>query len=195
MSAGSRLILELPEWLTALGPDIDKTYPTTENRMALVIRLADLNIRHGTGGPFGAGIFNMTTGQLIAPGVNVVLSAGCSILHAEMVAITLAQQRLGTYDLAADPNNSYELVSSTEPCAMCYGAVPWSGVRRLVCGARDEDARALGFDEGPKLADWVAPLERRGIEVVRDVKREASVEVLERYLKNGGIIYNSRITH
>lgn len=192
MNAGSRLILELPEWLAALQPDIEKSYPLLEDRMAMVIRLADLNIRHRTGGPFGAGIFHMKTGQLVAPGVNLVLSVGCSILHAEMVAITLAEQRLGTYDLAADPNNSYELVSSTEPCAMCYGAVPWSGVRRMVCGARDEDARALGFDEGPKLKDWVTPLKRRGIEVVHDVCRKESVAVLRRYLETGGVIYNSK---
>jgi hypothetical protein len=34
-----------------------------------------------------------------------------------------------------------------------FGAVPWSGVRRLACGARDEDASDIGFDEGPKMAD------------------------------------------
>jgi len=28
-----------------------------------------------------------------------------------------------------------------------------SGVQQPVCGARDEDARAIGFDEGPKLTD------------------------------------------
>ena len=46
-------------------------------------------------------------------------------------------------DLLAD-----EMVASTQPCAMCLGATPWSGIRRLVCGARDEDAEEIGFDEG-----------------------------------------------
>jgi tRNA(Arg) A34 adenosine deaminase TadA len=74
---------------------------------------------------------------------------------------------------------------------MCFGAVPWSGVRRLVCGARDEDARAIGFDEGPKLADWVTALNDRGITVLRDVLRDDAVAVLRDYIASGGIIYNA----
>jgi len=64
--------------------------------------------------------------------------------------------------------------------------------RRLVCGARDEDARAIGFDEGPKRADWVQTLEARGIAVVRDVRRRQAREVPAQYRRDGGIIYNSR---
>lgn len=86
----------------------------------------------------------------------------------------------------------HDLVTSCEPCAMCFGAVPWSGVRGLVCGARDEDARAIGFDEGPKLESWVRALEQRGIEVVRDVHRVVARRVLEDYAIAGGPIYNSR---
>ena len=85
-----------------------------------------------------------------------------------------------------------ELVSSTEPCAMCFGALPWSGIRRLVCGARDGDARGIGFDEGPKLSSWVSALEGRDIEVVLDVCRDESVKVLKKYLDDGGLICNSR---
>jgi tRNA(Arg) A34 adenosine deaminase TadA len=47
------------------------------------------------------------------------------------------------------------MVVSTEPCALCLGAIPWSGIRRLVCGARDEDARSIGFDEGEKVPYWI----------------------------------------
>jgi tRNA(Arg) A34 adenosine deaminase TadA len=74
---------------------------------------------------------------------------------------------------------------------MCFGASPWSGVRRLVCGARDEDARAIGFDEGPKLADWITALNDRGIAVLRDVLRDEAVGVLKDYIEAGGIIYNA----
>lgn len=75
---------------------------------------------------------------------------------------------------------------------MCLGAIPWSGVSRLVCGARDEDARRIGFDEGDKPSDWIGRLRKRGIEVVRDVSRTEAVSVLEEYARNGGIIYNGR---
>jgi tRNA(Arg) A34 adenosine deaminase TadA len=76
---------------------------------------------------------------------------------------------------------------------MCYGAVVWSGVSRLVCGARKQDAEAIGFDEGPKPENWIAELEARGIHVITDVRREKATAVLRDYVKQGGIIYNSRI--
>jgi tRNA(Arg) A34 adenosine deaminase TadA len=73
---------------------------------------------------------------------------------------------------------------------MCYGALPWSGISRLACGARDADARAVGFDEGPKLDDWIEQLNARGIDVVRDVLRGDAVAVLHDYAASGGTIYN-----
>jgi hypothetical protein len=74
---------------------------------------------------------------------------------------------------------------------MCFGAIPWSGVSRLVCGARDADARAAGFDEGPKLKDWVGALAERGIEVVRDVLHAEATAVFAEYAAAGGAIYNA----
>jgi tRNA(Arg) A34 adenosine deaminase TadA len=183
---------QLPAWLAGFLPPAETVYATAEARMKLVIDLAKQNIAHATGGPFGAAVFNMATGQLVAPGVNLVVPHNCAILHAEMVAITIAQQVLGHYDLGADGLPPCELVTSTEPCAMCFGAVPWSGVRRLVCGARDEDARAIGFDEGPKLLDWADHLTLRGIEVVRDVCRQEAAAVLQQYMATAGHIYNAR---
>ncbi|WP_217995186.1 hypothetical protein [Methylogaea oryzae] len=73
---------------------------------------------------------------------------------------------------------------------MCLGATLWSGVKSLLCGARDEDARAIGFDEGPKPADWADQLRRRGIAVTRDVMRDEACKVLQRYKNQGGTIYN-----
>jgi tRNA(Arg) A34 adenosine deaminase TadA len=75
---------------------------------------------------------------------------------------------------------------------MCFGAIPWSGVRRVVTGARDADARSIGFDEGPKMQDWRSELEKRGIATLCDVSREAASQVLLNYSLQGGKIYNSR---
>ena len=143
-----QVTLELPGWVEELLPDPRGTYPTEEDRMRLVVELSRLNVERGTGGPFGAAIFERETGRLLAPGVNLVVPASCSVAHAEMVAIMIAQQVAGDFDLGGGGKPAYELYASTEPCAMCLGATPWSGVRGLLCGARDEDARAVGFDEG-----------------------------------------------
>ena len=61
-----------------------------------------------------------------------------------------------------------------------------------MCGARDEDARAVGFDEGAKLPDWITALEERGISVKRDVLREDAARVLRDYANSGGEVYNAR---
>lgn len=184
--------VSLPGWVEEALPDPERTYPTEEDRMRLVVELSQLNVDHGTGGPFGAGVFDLSTGRLVAPGVNLVASFNLSFAHAEMVALMVAQRVVGHYDLGGEGMPARELVASTEPCSMCLGATPWSGVRRLVCGAREEDARAIGFDEGPKMADWVAALERRGISVVRDVCRTEAAAVLRHYAESGGAIYNAR---
>jgi hypothetical protein len=65
-------------------------------------------------------------------------------------------------------------------------------VERLICGARDEDARAIGFDEGDKPPDWTQRLRARGIEVITDLRREEAAEVLASYARAGGVIYNGR---
>jgi tRNA(Arg) A34 adenosine deaminase TadA len=160
--------------------------------MDLVTTLSKLNIEKCTGGPFGAGVFRADTHQLVAPGVNLVLSSQSSLAHAEMVAIMMAQQVLRLHDLGATGLPPHELVTSCEPCTMCLGAICWSGVRHLVCGARGSDAEAVGFDEGPKPANWVTELEQRGITVTLDIGRNKASSVLQQYIQNGGEVYNSR---
>ena len=186
------IAIELPAWLSDFMAGDDKIYAEPESRMQLAINLARQNIEQQTGGPFGAAIFDMEKHTLLAAGVNLVLPSSCSMAHAEMVAISIAQKKLATFDLGAKESPRYELVTSTEPCAMCFGALPWSGIRHLSCGARDEDARAIGFDEGPKMANWKEALEERGISVETDICRDEAAAVLKAYAINSGAIYNGR---
>jgi tRNA(Arg) A34 adenosine deaminase TadA len=137
-------------------------------------------------------VFDAQNHTLVAPGVNMVISQGCSIAHAEILALALAQRRLRSHDLGAPGVPACELITSAAPCAMCLGAIPWSGVRRVVCGAREEDVRAVGFDEGDKPAHWPRALERRGIAVVEDVRRSEAKAVLQEYVRGGGLVYNGR---
>ena len=124
--------------------------------------------------------------------MNRVTTQGLSILHAEMVAFAVAQKKLGTYDLGGAEMPAHELVASTEPCAMCFGATPWSGVKRIITGARDSDARKIGFDEGPKMVNWKEELNNRGIEVISEIQRQKAASVLIEYSSSRGKIYNSR---
>ncbi|MDD5297843.1 MAG: nucleoside deaminase [Rhodocyclaceae bacterium] len=181
----------LPSWIEEFA----REYSVVENpaaRMAFVIAASRRNAEEKTGGPFAAAIFQKDTGKLVSLGVNLVTPQGLSMLHAEMVAFALAQRRLGTYDLGKKGLAQHELVASSEPCAMCFGAIFWSGVRRVVCAAEDADVRSIGFDEGPKLPHWQETLRSRGIEVVCGTGRQEAAAVLARYAESGGHIYNSR---
>jgi tRNA(Arg) A34 adenosine deaminase TadA len=182
--------IEIPAWVAHFLADRPKVFAAVEDRMHFVITLARENVERQSGGPFGAAVFD-AKGNLVAPGINIVVASNCSILHAEMIAIAMAQRKLRRYDIGNGGTDAHELVTSAEPCAMCFGAIPWSGVSRLVCGARDEDARRIGFDEGPKLSGWQDALESRGIRVVRDVLRKEAAEVLDLYVRLGGPIYNA----
>jgi tRNA(Arg) A34 adenosine deaminase TadA len=179
--------LTLPAWIEECCGDPGRAYRDAGERLRLAVELARLNVERDTGGPFGAAVFDLSTFRLVAAGVNRVIPESCSVAHAETMAIMLAQKRLGTFDLRAVGN--FELATSAEPCAMCYGALPWSGIRRLAYGATREDVQAIGFDEGDKPADWDRALEARGIEVVHALLRAEAREALEQYRRRNGRIY------
>ena len=184
--------LRLPGWVTDFCERWGAPFTTVAERMQFVIALAEENVERGTGGPFAAAVFDYERHILVAPGVNLVTPSSCSAAHAEIVALMIAQQIMGTHDLGSKGLPALELASSTEPCAMCMGALPWSGVRRLVCAARGEDAMAIGFDEGAKPQQWRQALEQRDIEVISDIERGAAAAVLRDYAQRGGEIYNGR---
>lgn len=183
--------LELPAWVRPWLAARPASFASLEDKVGLVLDLAREHVECCTGGPFAAGIFEQGSGRVVAVGVNLVVPSSACIAHAEMVAFALAGQHLSSFHLGtATP---VVLVASAEPCAMCLGAVPWSGVSQVVCSASDEDARAIGFDEGLKPGDWATHLEARGIEVVRGVQREAGRAVLRRYVELGGAVYNGTV--
>jgi tRNA(Arg) A34 adenosine deaminase TadA len=184
------LVFRIPIWLQDHFAHLPEIMPDLSQRMNIAIELSRLNIENRSGGPFGAAVFSVESHRLISVGTNLVVSANASILHAEIVALTLAQQKLGSYNLNSLESETFELVTSTEPCAMCFGAIHWSGIRKLICGAREKDAQSIGFDEGPKTKNWDIKLQKNGISVIKDVCRENAIEILRQYQKEQGIIYN-----
>ena len=92
--------LPIPEWLEVWAARVPEIFPDKNQRMALAIDLARTNLQYG-GGPFGAAVFNQHTGELIAPGVNWVVPGKSSLLHAEVMALALAEQTLGSYELGS----------------------------------------------------------------------------------------------
>jgi tRNA(Arg) A34 adenosine deaminase TadA len=187
------ITLTMPEWLEEESATWPETLPTIEDRMRRVIGLARLNYERGTGGPFAAAVCEKRSGRLIALGVNRVVPMHCSSAHAEIMALSLAQQRLGTFDLGGPCLPEHQLVVNWRPCAMCYGAILWSGVRSLALAGSDEMMERLtGFDEGPMHPNWVEELARRGIDVVDGVLRQEAIELFQAFGQSGSPVYNGR---
>ncbi len=193
MTIHSHCSFELPAWVKPFLADWHQPLSSISGRMQLAIALSRESVMKKTGGPFGAVVVHEKTGELVSVGINLVTTAGLSIAHAEMVALSLAQLSVGQWNLSH--SGPLQLVTSCEPCAMCFGALPWSGISSLICGARKQDAEAAGFDEGDKPGQWVKSLQRRDIEVERGVLRSDAAAVLAFYGDSGGSIYNASHGH
>lgn len=180
----TRLELNLPDWITPLTA----AWPPAGDdsaRMNLVLELARTSIERDAGGPFAAAVF--AGDRVVAVGINRVLPERNSVLHAEILALMWAERHFQSHSLSPWPRLT--LVSSCEPCAMCLGAILWSGIRRVVSGASREDAEAAGFDEGPVFPASHAYLRERGVEWIGGVERERAAALFELYRAWGGGLY------
>jgi tRNA(Arg) A34 adenosine deaminase TadA len=187
------LTLTLPSWFGPVADGLPAVVPAVEDRVGLVIELAGWNVAARSGGPFAAAVFERDSGRLVSVGVNQVVPSGLSCAHAEFVAISLAQVRLGTWDLGGPDLPAHQLVVSWAPCVMCFGSVLWSGVVDLVlAGAGPELEAITGFDEGPMPARWEGELAVRGITLRVGIRRDEAVAVFRAYADSGEPVYNGR---
>ena len=189
----TRFELSLPDWASDALAASPERLPTIEDRMRWVIELARANFERDTGGPFAAGVFELATGRVVSIGVNRVVPGRCSSAHAEVVALSLAQHALGGHDLGGPGQPAHQIVVNWAPCAMCCGAICWSGVRDVVIAGSGPEMEALtGFDEGPIHPEWPGELRRRGIAVRDGLLRDESLEAFRQFGASGRTVYNGR---
>ena len=106
--------------------------------------------------PVGALIVNKV-GEIISIGKNEREKDSDPTAHAEIVAIRGAGEKLGSWRL-----DNLTLIVTLEPCVMCAGAILQSRIKRLVFGAFDQKAGAVGSS----------------LDVIRDVRALNKVEVV-----------------
>ncbi len=169
-----RIIIDQPGWLERFA-DPAQVYETDEAKMDLVISLARENLRQGTGLPFGAAIFDRRTNTPVGLGSNLVSRSNNSILHAETMAIMSAQAGLQGCLLGEDQGHRFELIASSEPCAMCLGAAWYAGLRRVVHGTLGPDIRPYGYGLGPGLSDLEAFFNGTEFEIKGGVRRKEAL--------------------
>jgi tRNA(Arg) A34 adenosine deaminase TadA len=132
--------------------------------LKLAIETASDNIKE-QGGPFGAVI--VSKGKIISCAGNSVVTGHDPTAHAEVQAIRMAADAMGTHDLS-----SCVIYSSCEPCPMCLGAIYWAGIRRLVYASDRYRAAASGFDDEMIYTELSLVHEKRSIVMNRGMKDE-----------------------
>ncbi len=117
------------------------------------------------GGPFGACL--VRGDEVLAVAHNTVLKDLDPTCHGEITAIRLAALKLQSYDLSG-----CEIYSTTEPCPMCFAAIHWARLGRVIYGTAIGEVAQLGFNEltigspadagpGPEPGGHLSGLSRR----------------------------------
>jgi tRNA(adenine34) deaminase len=129
--------------------------------MQQVISLAQ-EVKSSGDVPVGALIVN-EAGEIVSFGKNEREKDNDPTAHAEILAIRRAGEKLGSWRL-----EDLTLVVTLEPCVMCAGTILQSRLKRLVFGAFDQKAGAVGSC----------------LDVIRDVRALSKVEVVSGVLEN-----------
>jgi len=117
-----------------------ETNETIDHYLRLAAEEARRGVSAGDGGPFGAVIVHR--GEIIAAAHNEVIRRNDPTAHAEILAIRKAGESLGRFHL-----NGCELYCTGEPCPMCFSAIHWAHLDRVVYCNTKAQAAAIGFDD------------------------------------------------
>ena len=141
--------------------------------MSSALQLADQAQLHNDV-PVGALVVNQM-GEIIGRGKNEREKSNDPLAHAELMAIKDAAKNLNSYRF-----DDLTLVVTLEPCAMCAGAIAQSRFSRLVFGAFDEKAGAVG-----SVWDLIRdPRSLTKIEVVSGVLPDECAGILKDFFAN-----------
>lgn len=134
-----------------------------------LVELAEENVRSGRGGPFAAMVINSDTGEIISEACNSVLANNDPTCHAEVNAIRLATSKIKHFELT-----NCILLTSCEPCPMCFGAIYWSRLQKIYFLADRNTAARAGFDDSFIYDEIPVAPEQRKIPMIRFSSTESS---------------------
>ena len=123
--------------------------------------------------PVGAIVVN-ELGEVLGTGHNLREESNDPTAHAEMVAMRNAASKIGNWRM-----DELTMIVTLEPCAMCAGAISQSRFKRLVFGAWDEKAGAVG-------SVWDVIRDQRNlnkVEVITGVLEKECSEILTNFFE------------
>lgn len=123
------------------------------------IEIAEEGIKKG-GGPFGAVIAR--NGKIISEAFNRVVLNHDPTAHAEILAIRDASMVLKSHNLS-----ECVIFTSCEPCPMCFGAIYWSGIKRVVYGSGRKEAADSGFSDSVIYDEITLDAGKRKIDFIK----------------------------
>lgn len=126
--------------------------------MQLAILKAEEGIRNGQS-PFGAVI--VRNGKVISCDHNQVWESTDPTAHAEIITIRNAARETGNIDLSGSI-----IYTTCEPCPMCFAAIHWARITKIVYGATVDDAMSMGFNEIPVYNRELKSSWNTGMEIV-----------------------------
>ena len=152
-----------------------------ENFLKEAIKEAKKGIENNEGGPFGAVI--VKNGKIIGRGHNQVILLNDPTAHAEMQAIREACKNINSFSL-----KGCELYTNCEPCPMCFSAIHWARIDKVIYCSSKEEAKKIGFDDS-LIYDIIRGKIEDNIEF-KQIELKESIEVCEEwYKKENKILY------
>lgn len=149
-----------------------------EEWMRRAIEVAESGITAGQT-PFGACIVRGE--DLVVAAHNVVWLTTDVTAHAEVTAIRRACGSLSRLDLSG-----CAIYSTCEPCPMCFAAIHWARINRIVYGASIADAQAVGFNELPVSNTDLKRLGGSRIDIAGGVLKDECRALFERWKRQPG---------
>lgn len=126
--------------------------------------------------PYGAII--VKNGEIIGRSDVDVPVSKSEFSHAELRAIENAMKHLGGH-LCAEGGKGCIIYSSCEPCAMCMGAILYTGIEKLVYAATLDDSKEHVNEILAKAEDVAKVCTNRKIEIIKNLHREKALEILK----------------
>jgi tRNA(Arg) A34 adenosine deaminase TadA len=121
------------------------------------LALAFANSERG-GRPFGAVL--VRDGEVVATGVNEILSSGDPTAHAEMNAIRAASRSIGAAGLRGS-----RVYASGHPCPMCLAAMRLAGIDRVAYAYSNDEGAPYGLSTAAIYEDLAKPFAEQSMAI------------------------------
>ena len=126
--------------------------------------------------PFGACI--VKNGEVVSCEHNIVWSSTDITAHAEITAIRAACKKLKSIDLSG-----CTIYSTCEPCPMCFSAIHWAKIKKIIYGTEIKDAQKAGFNELAISNEKMKDFGKSNVGIIKNFMYEENLKLFNDWVK------------